>query len=143
MSTFIAVLFTTQSCPACKRPVLVQLSGTIGIGSPLAVCRGCGRVYHTALRREWYTFKHKALTLFAPFLLGCTVLLGGFIMPNSNFVFWAPVCFLVGLGVSIKNIIQMLLSKKRMGNPAYLSKLLSYGEIDSNQYQHFLSQCKK
>jgi len=137
------MLFSVQSCPACKRQMLVQISGTISIGSPLVTCRGCGQVYHTNLRREYYTFKHKVLTLLWPFILGSAFMLGAFITDNSNFIFLAPICFIVGLCLSIKNIIQMFLSKKRMRDPAYLSKLLLHREIDHSQYQQFLRECKK
>ena len=132
-----------QTCPYCKKRLLTVSVGSQIIGSPLITCRKCGRTYRTNLRTEWYEYPQKWTLVGIPLIVTFTMLLTGCLMGDSAIgIITAFLALIISLCFSIKNLIRMIVSKKRMRNAKYLAQLLHYDLITSEQYENFMRKAK-
>ena len=136
----IKMAYVVQTCPRCGTQLLKVAAGAKIIGSPLLTCKGCGETYKTDMRVEWHEYPSKWTLWGVPLIIlgiGLLVALfvGGEILVGLIAAFFG---FMVGLCFTIKDIIRMMKSKKRMRNPEYLAKLLSYGLISTTEYERFM-----
>jgi len=139
---------TIQSCPRCGKKLLKVTTGAVLIGSPLITCKKCGVTYRTDLRVEWYRFPQKWTIFALPAIIAAVILLMGFLfMVKSEediliVILVAFFGFFVGLCFTVRDVIRMLQSKRRMRDAAYLQRLLQFGVISREEYAQLCSQIK-
>ena len=139
----ITINETIQSCPRCGKKLLKVTTGSVLIGSPLITCKKCGTTCRTNLRAEWYKHPAKKTVFVVPAILPFgLLLLGLFVGDPETAIFTAlfgvifSVCFLT------KDVIRILLSKKRMRSKAYLQRLLMAQMISMDEYAQFSMNAK-
>ena len=134
----IKTTYVIQSCPKCQKQLLKVMAGTTIIGSPLITCKKCGTTYKTNLRTEWYNYQPKYMLWLLPLLLTVSMLAVGVVMGEPAIGVAAAIFgLLFGLGFTIKDLIRMIKSKKRMRDPKHLENLLLYGVISPAEYKTF------
>ena len=139
----ITMTYAVQSCPHCKIKLLKVAAGSQIIGSPLLKCKKCGNTYKTNLRVEWYKYPQKWTLVGLPVIITASMLLVGFLMGEPAIGVMAAIFGLImGLGFTIKDLIRMASSKKRMRSAAYLNQLLQYNAISPEDYETFMRSAK-
>lgn len=135
----VTVHYTVQSCPVCHKQLLKVTTGSTIIGSPLITCKKCGRTYRTDLREEWYQYDHKWQLWAMPFIITAIGFVVGMLIEGMAIAIMASAfMFIFGLCWSLKDLIRMFKSKKRMRNPEYLAQLLVYGVLTPGEYEEFM-----
>lgn len=131
--------YVVQSCPHCGKKLLKVAAGAYIIGSPLITCKKCGGICRTALRKEWYEYPTKWTLWALPVLIAGGILLTGACMGEPAIgVMGAIFGLVLGLCFTVKDVIRMLKSKKRMRNREYLARLLMYDVISAAEYEQLM-----
>lgn len=139
----VTMTYVVQSCPKCNKKLLKVAAGAYIIGSPLITCKKCGNTYRTNLRKEWYEYPTKWTLWGLPLIITSGMLLVGLLMGEPAIGIVAAIFGLfLGLCFTIKDIVRMVKSKKRMKDPEYLAKLLLYGVISKEEYEQFMLKTK-
>ena len=140
----VQMTYVVQSCPHCNKKLLKVAAGMYIIGSPLITCPKCDKTYRTDLRVEWYKYPTKWILWAMPLIMSGSILLGGTLLGEPVIgIVGAIFGLLLGLCFTIKDIVRMVKSKKRMKNPEYLTKLLLFGVISADEYKQFNNQVSK
>lgn len=135
----ITMQYLVQSCPHCGKKLLKVTAGAFIIGSPLITCKKCGKTSITLLRKEWYEYPSKWTLWALPLIMAGGILLVGTLMGDPAIgIMGASFGLLLGLCFTIKDIIRMLKSKKRMRDPEYLAKLLMLNLISTEEFDQFM-----
>lgn len=139
----IKMTYIVQSCPRCNKKLLKVAAGSQLIGSPLLTCKTCGNTYKTDLRVEWYKYPQKWMLVGLPLIITAAMLLVGFLMGEPAVGVMAAIFGLIfGLCFTVKDLIRMINSKKRMRNAEYLAQLLLYGVISPEEYETFMREAQ-
>lgn len=134
----VKMAYIVQSCPYCGKQLLKVAAGSVIIGSPLITCKTCGHTYKTDLRVEWYKYPTKWTLWGLPLIItGAMFLVGLFMGEPAVGVLAAIFGLILGLCFTIKDVIRMLQSKKRMRDPKHLEALLAYNVISQEEYDQF------
>ncbi|MBQ8653389.1 MAG: hypothetical protein IJ507_00495 [Clostridia bacterium] len=137
----IRMRYMVLSCPNCHTRLLKVPAGTTIIGSPLLQCKSCGRTYRTDLREEWYKYGQKWQLIGIPLIAAGVMLLVGALMENLAIgILAAALGFIIGLYITLKDVVRMIKSKKRMRSAAYLKQLLAYRAITPEDYERFMRE---
>ena len=139
----VKMAYAVQNCPKCGKKLLKVPAGGPIIGSPLLKCKRCGSIYKTDLRAEWYAYPwKKTLWIIPPLLIGGMLLFGvlfGLVIDDIAIGVASSILgIVIGLCVVGREIVRMLLSKRRMRNPQYLAQLLEHGVITQSEYEAFM-----
>lgn len=140
----IKVPSLVQSCKSCGKKLLEGTTYNGLIGSPLITCRHCKTLQVTPLRTEWYKYEAKSLLWIWPVVMAPVAFVSGLIVGEDLAIgaVAAILGLILGLCLSGKTIIQMLLSKRRMRDEKYLNELLVFGVISREEYLKFLEKAK-
>nr|MBR4280966.1 hypothetical protein [Clostridia bacterium] len=140
----VTMTYTVQSCPNCNKRLLKVAAGSYLIGSPLITCKKCGKTYRTDLRVEWYRYPTKWTLWAIPLIMAVGILIVGALMGEPAIgIMGAIFGLLFGLCFTIKDVVRMIRSKRRMKEPEYLAKLLLYGAVSIDEYEQFMQQAKQ
>ena len=128
-----------ETCPQCRKKLLKVPLGFTVIGSPLITCRRCGAACKTDLRTEWYNHPAKWTVWGIPLIVTASLLAAGTLTGEPAIGIMA-ICFALPilLFFTVRDIIRIILSKRRMRNPSYLRELLDHGLITQPEYDRFM-----
>lgn len=139
----VKIPYVRQSCPKCGKKLLEVPASTTVIGSPLITCKKCKTVSHTRLRVEWYKYQPKWMVFCLPLMLFAGGIVTGALMGDLAIgIFAGILCGMIGLFISGKDIVRMILSKKRMRDINYLRQLLLINELSLDEYNEFSAKIK-
>ena len=139
----ITLTYIVESCPHCNKKLLKVVAGAYIIGSPLITCKKCGNTCKTDLRKEWYQYPTKWTLWAIPLVLSVGILLTGVCMGEPAIgIMGAIFGLFFGLCFTVKDVIRMIKSKKRMRDREYLEKLLRYQIISRAEYEQWMMDAR-